>query len=501
MAFGANGVQSTSEHEAHRARPLLVASTLALVAWGAFAFGANYQWAYMPLFGASIAVGLCGLVRSGSGAGSTLLILGAAAALALAISAQLIPLSQTTLSRVSPATDEILRRYDLAYATAAVHGSGMHPLSIEPRQTGIALFALMSLALLAAGTARMLTGSALHHLARGLVMIGVLLAIVGVIQKPLYAGRIYGFWLPQSDRAPFGPFVNKNHFAGWMLMTLPVAIAYFYSRLLKGPTPRLGLRNRVLWLSSPEANKALLAGFAVFVMAASLVLTLSRSAIVSFGVAITLAGVFVSRQAGLRSKRAALIFLAIVAITAIGWTGLDAVSARFATGDLDSLDGRLAVWKEASRIVRTFPVTGTGVNTFGTASLYFQTADPLRYYDAAHNDYLQLAAEGGILIGLPLIISLVLLAIAIRRRIVQSGREDAPRWLRIGATIGLLAVGLQELSDFSLQIPGNAVLFSVLLGVALSSPDATSSASELRVTMSALTTQRRCDASVSEEQV
>src|SRR5712692_409382 len=131
MAFGANGVQSTSEHEAHRARPLLVASTLALVAWGAFAFGANYQWAYMPLFGASIAVGLCGLVRSGSGAGSTLLILGAAGALALAISAQLIPLSQTTLSRVSPATDEILRRYDLAYATAAVHGSGMHPLSIE----------------------------------------------------------------------------------------------------------------------------------------------------------------------------------------------------------------------------------------------------------------------------------------------------------------------------------------------------------------------------------
>jgi hypothetical protein len=40
-------------------------------------------------------------------------------------------------------------------------------------------------------------------------------------------------------------------------------------------------------------------------------------------------------------------------------------------------------------------------------------------------------------------------------------------WLRVGAVGGLLAIALQSLLEFSLQMPGNAALFVVLLAIAL----------------------------------
>ena len=66
-----------------------------------------------------------------------------------------------------------------------------------------------------------------------LIALGVLLALVGIVQLALlgqdvYTGmRIYGFWRPRNLlTTPFGPFVNKNHFAGWMVMVMPLAAGY-----------------------------------------------------------------------------------------------------------------------------------------------------------------------------------------------------------------------------------------------------------------------------------
>ena len=62
------------------------------------------------------------------------------------------------------------------------------------------------------------------HSSRRLTIVGVVLALAGIVQKPLYAGRVLGFWEPEAGGSPFGPFVNKNHFAGWMLMALPLTL-------------------------------------------------------------------------------------------------------------------------------------------------------------------------------------------------------------------------------------------------------------------------------------
>jgi O-antigen ligase len=98
--------------------------------------------------------------------------------------------------------------------------------------------------------------------------------------------------------------------------------------------------------------------------------------------------------------------------------------------------------------------------------LVYQRYEPSKYFAEAHNDYLQLAAEGGLLLGIPAALCLGLFVISVLRRF-HEGERDRTYWLRVGGVIGLAAIALQEAVDFSLQIPGNALLFAVLCAITL----------------------------------
>jgi O-antigen ligase len=89
----------------------------------------------------------------------------------------------------------------------------------------------------------------------------------------------------------------------------------------------------------------------------------------------------------------------------------------------------------------------------------------------AHNDYLQLAAEGGLLVLLPAVALAAVFVREVRRRFREAGPGLTSYWLRGGAVAGLIAIALQETVEFSLQMPGNAVLCAVLCAIALHRPD------------------------------
>src|SRR5260221_525548 len=74
------------------------------------------------------------------------------------------------------------------------------------------------------GLARLLNRTSVRTVAGAIVVVGYGLAFVGIIVRAGVHGRVYGFWAPEMGGNPFGPFVNRNHFAGWMLMALPVAL-------------------------------------------------------------------------------------------------------------------------------------------------------------------------------------------------------------------------------------------------------------------------------------
>ncbi|MEO7276360.1 MAG: O-antigen ligase family protein [Vicinamibacterales bacterium] len=441
---------------------------LAAVAWGAFAFGAVYPWAAWPLAVLCLAAGVAGLAsgsldRSATSPAFRMTLVIAA----LAVLAQVVPLPVSLLKTISLPTDDLLRRINPAYAMGL---TAWRPLSIAATDTWRALGLIASFVCLVLGLSRAMTLTGARGIVGSLAVVAFLLGLVGIIQQPLYAGSIYRFWQPDSSGgAVFGPFVNRNHFAGWMLMSLPLSFALMGSGLQhawRGVKP--AWRYRILWMSSPEASRLLLLALAIVVMTLSLVLTTSRSGMSALALAIVLTGCAMLRGLpGLTRKAAGMFSLALLVGAVVSWVGVNAVVGRFADADWSEYNNRRGAWSDARAVAAAFPVAGTGLNTYHVTSLVYQRHDLRQHYAQAHNDYLQLAAEGGLLLLLPLAGCIIVFARDVRRRLREDRLASTAWWLRRGAVTALVAIALQETVDFSLQMPGNAALFAVVCAIAL----------------------------------
>ena len=139
--------------------------------------------------------------------------------------------------------------------------------------------------------------------------------------------------------------------------------------------------------------------------------------------------------------------------------------------DERSLLSRLAAWRNGWDVVRDFPFFGTGLNTYSDAMLFYQQRNPGVHLAQAHNDYLQVLAEGGLLVVIPATLAVMLLALVIRRNLRAARPEARGYWTRTGAAVGLLAIAVQEVFEFSFQIPADALLFCTLAAVALAPVD------------------------------
>ena len=167
-------------------------------------------------------------------------------------------------------------------------------------------------------------------------------------------------------------------------------------------------------------------------------------------------------------RRVTIIVYVLAALAVvIGWGNVDRFATRFAENDAATFGNRRGVWADTWHIAQRFPITGTGLNTYGISMLFFQTVEMNKHFDQAHSDYLQLLAEGGALVSIPAILVAVVLAWKMRREFQRATTDANDRWIRLGAMTGLGAIALQEIGDFSLQMPGNAALFVVLLALAI----------------------------------
>jgi hypothetical protein len=440
------------------------AGLLITIAWGALAFGAPYPWSYWPLIISCIALGVFAAAIAWRFAAMQWPFYVAVTLFVVGVFMQLIPFAIETLLRWSPSTVIVIRQYDLDTALGIRNS---HALSIDPAKTWLGLAFFLSFAAMFVGLTKFLSLNGTRWLAEGIATVGGCVALIGIVQKPIFAGKIYGFWTPLMRGTPFGPFVNKNHFAGWMLMALPLSLGLFCGAVAKGfGTPNAGLRQRILWLGTAEANRALLLGAAAVTMAFSVVLTLSKSGIGALVLTMFLVSTLVVKRIHARSRRlAAGMLLATFVLVVAARVGATQIATRFASANWSEADDRRGAWVDAWNIAKAFPVAGTGLNTYGTATLFFQRHDLGQHYAEAHNDYLQLFAEGGWLLCVPLVLLVGVVANETVRRFRDERIDSTSWWTRAGAATGMIAIILQETVDFSLQMPGNAVLFTVLCAI------------------------------------
>jgi O-antigen ligase len=224
------------------------------------------------------------------------------------------------------------------------------------------------------------------------------------------------------------------------------------------------------WLVTVDASRFVLVTSVGLAMSLTVVLTGSRSGIASLILAFAVLGAAMWRSLRHGQRRLLVpVYLGVIVLGALAWGGIDTLAARFANAPVEA-EGRLSAWRDSVTIMRHFPVFGTGLGTYGHAMLVYQTSDRASMYAQAHNDYIQLAAEGGLLVGLPVIVVAVIIARGIRRRLTSPEDDLLTAWIRRGAVAGIIGVGAQSLVEFSLQMPGNAVLFVTLLALALHRP-------------------------------
>jgi len=443
-----------------------------VIGWGVLSFGAVYPWAYWPMAVAAswLGAGAIAVTEAWRDARART-IAWAWAAIAAAIALQLVPLPHDVFAWLSPGGEELLRQTRLGFAT---NPPAWLTLSIAPGSTVTSLLLFLAFGILLVGLMRAVSYMPLDLLVGRLMALGLALALFGIIQQAIGAPndpRVYGFWKPHGIGTPFGPFINRNHFAGWMLMLLPLVAGHAIGVMRMSRTPdRRDLGTWLRWLLTPDASRFAFVSSAMLVMGIALVLTGSRSGIASVILAMTVLAYFVARQVQGHTRRALAVgYIMLLVVGVFGWTGLEATVDRFERAPSE-IGERVTAWRDTTRIIRDFPLFGTGFGGYGAAMLVYQTADRTSIYAQAHNDYLQVLAEGGLVIAVPVMAALVVLIGAVRRRLLNDDDETSVRWIRAGAVAGLVGIAAQSFLDFSLQMPGNAILFILLLAIAIHRP-------------------------------
>lgn len=380
---------------------------------------------------------------------------------------QLVPLPPALVIALNDAQRELVHAED-----------GWTPLTLSTVDTwrGIGFVASL-LALHATAAIVFARRAAQERFCRFVACLGTVLALHALAQKASGSRLIYGVYRPiESDGSNniFGSFVNRNHFAGYMLLVVPLAfgLAVESARRYGDRVGRRGnLRRWLVSLQSPEGLSFLLFSIPAFSTLAALVAAGSRGALVGFVVGTTVA---LAAVPALARRWRTLVPLFALAL-AVSWAALPRVEERFgrARGDAGS---RLVVWRDALAHVRGLWPLGSGFNTFGLAVsrvtvwklpegatpwrepyetsvalaprlgfLTYVEASAFGYYREAHNDYIQVLVEAGV--------PGLLLALWALTAALVSARDDP--W-RLAA---LVAIAVHSLVDFDLQMPAVAVLF------------------------------------------
>jgi O-antigen ligase len=310
-----------------------------------------------------------------------------------------------------------------------------------------------------------------------IVVSGILIAILGIIQKVAEAPKIYWFWeaLFKKDSSFFGPFVNPNHFAGYMEMVIPVAIGLFiwqWRNLVREQAR--GFREFFITIGSEKGCKLILFSFLILLMVGALFLSSSRAGIISFLGSMIYLLVMVVRREETRRNILIVVVLLISAFSFLVWMGIRPLVEEFTTiqdisRDYD-IQYRFQNWRDSLRLVRDFPLFGVGLETFPSLFPKYKTSSLQYYYLYLENDYLQLLCEMGIA-GFGIFLWFVLSFVRAMGlwNPKHGGKEvSGIQYIYLyGCSTGVIAIMIHSFWDFNMHIPSNALLLSMLMGLAI----------------------------------
>jgi O-antigen ligase len=281
-----------------------------------------------------------------------------------------------------------------------------------------------------------------------MMFFGFLVAIFGILQLLTFNGKLYWLREMRYGGIPFGPYVNRNHFAGFAELVIPVALVPLV----------LGKVRRERWLA--VAIFALLPIVALFLSA-------SRGGMVSFAAEIGVLALLVSlRRAGGRHVLAGGVVL-LLAFMLVSWLGVRQILERFSSmQSLEVTVGKRATMRhDAWNIFRDHPWTGTGLGTLPIVFPAYETLYDGKIVNHAHNDYLEMLADTGLVGGLCCAAFLGVLFFYSLKQLLVTDKSFAAA-LHLSGLVACCGFLVHSLVDFNLHMPGNALLFFLMAHLA-----------------------------------
>jgi len=371
----------------------------------------------------------------------------------------LFPLPVPLTALLSPHRETL----ESALSLASVEPTPLRPLSIDTWSTAWAWMVVAGGMLVFWIARARLTHGGLRRTARMIAGLGLAVSLLGIMQAATAGRYVYWRFAAEFQGAnPFGPFFNRNHFATWIIMALPLCLGYMAARTTGRTVEQpdhVAMRTRVAQAIDPRTAWLMTAAI---IMLVALLLSLSRSGMLALGVSGALTMLLSGRALGKQQRRGLLITAGIIALVGLAWADIPALRGRIA-GTATGLADRFTIWHDTIPIVRDFWLTGTGPGTYQETMFVYQRADRTVFFNQAHNHYLQVAAEGGLLLIAAVSFALVTLIRVGRDRIAHD--TSGMVWIRIGAACGLFAVALQSVWETGLVMPANAALAGVLAAI------------------------------------
>lgn len=416
-------------------------------------FGSVHEPAFVPLLVLSGGAGIFSWARGHWSRALGVLVppvpgRGLLLGLHLVVLFQVLPLPPAVLKLTSPGS------FSFWNDTQLVPLAAWRPISVSPPDTLRGFAFLVGMTLLYGAVFREFGDErSRRRLCRAVVVTGLLLTLIALVQAVSPdPHRIYGLWKPTFDWAVFGPYVNRSHFAGYLVMAIPLALGFALEALQS--LRRAWGRRRVGWLAlgGPEGNDLVRRGAEAMVLLVGLLATRARGGVLGFG-ASALALVFAGRH-----RRLGVLVGAVAAGLGVAWVGVGGLVGAFESRGIKG--SRLDLWADMLPMVRRFPAFGAGWNAFATAYPSYQTVWRTEWIGEAHNDYLQVVLDLGLL-GAALV--LPLLVMLFRRAFLGAARSP----LSLGLLGSLLGLAAHALVDFNWQIPANAATYVSLAGLAM----------------------------------
>jgi O-antigen ligase len=434
-------------------RNRLAAATLAWQLLAAAAmFGGVYFWSIAVLAGTVIAL-LVAVRPQVAPRGSARVLDLALIALLVAVALQIVPLPISVIRVASPVRDVFVKAVSLQASSVE-----FLPLSVDTGATTHAWLSLFCIVATFWSARAIFAHGGIRTFARIIAGGAIVLVVVAFAQHASGSTLVYGFWQPRDVGArPLGPFINRNHFGTWSLMAICLCVGYLQWRS-EGRHLAGAWRARVAaWLDA----RRLVLHLAVVLLAAAVALGSSRSSLVALGCAAGYVALAAPTGPRRRASLGALAALSVIAM--LGYGDGQQLLQRVDETRRTGMANRLAIWRDTVPMIRDFPVAGVGAGAFASAMRVYQTSPRTYYHNEAHNQYLQLAAEGGLLLVLPAVAVTIAFLLAAARQLHR--RRDPVRWMRIAAGGALVGVAVQSIWETGLTLPANGMFAAALAAI------------------------------------